>query len=154
MPTITTRWANINDVALIVPLFDGYRQFYEKPSDLELCTQFITARLQNAQSKIILAFDVNGNAVGFSQLYPLFSSLAPNIESAHVWLLNDLYVSEFARGLGAGKALLDFVQNFAALTHAGYLMLETAKTNKVAQSLYEKQGWQRDNEFLVYSWRA
>jgi ribosomal protein S18 acetylase RimI-like enzyme len=56
--------------------------------------------------------------------------------------------------LGAGKALLDFVQNFAALTNAGYLMLETAKTNKVAQSLYEKQGWQRDNEFLVYSWRA
>jgi ribosomal protein S18 acetylase RimI-like enzyme len=84
----------------------------------------------------------------------LFSSLAPDIESAHVWLLNDLYVSEFARGLGAGKALLDFVQNFAALTNAGYLMLETAKTNKVAQSLYENQGWQRDNEFLVYSWRA
>ena len=49
MPTITTRWANIDDVALIVPLFDGYRQFYEKPSDLELCAQFIMARLQNAQ---------------------------------------------------------------------------------------------------------
>jgi predicted GNAT family acetyltransferase len=30
-------------------------------------------------------------------------------------------------------------------------MLQTARTNATAQRLYEKLGWVRDDEFLVYT---
>lgn len=154
MSNLNVRWANAEDVALIAPLFDGYRQFYEKPSDLDFCTAFLTARLATGESRVAMAVDSAGSAQGFMQLYPLFSSLALSLDAARVWLLNDLFVSPAARGLGVGAALLDFAQDFARDSGAAYLMLETAKTNLTAQGLYEKQGWVIDNEFLVYSWRV
>lgn len=148
------RWANINDVALAVPLFDAYRGFYGNPSDLGFCAAFLTERLSKNESKVALAIDASGHAVGFMQLYPMFSSSALTLEKSRIWVLNDLFVAPAARKMGVGEALLNFAQDFARETGVGYLMLETAKTNLTAQSLYEKQGWIRDNEYLVYSWRA
>ncbi|TDR31499.1 GNAT family N-acetyltransferase [Hydromonas duriensis] len=150
MNAVSVKWAKLSDVECVVPLFDGYRQFYQKPSDLALSARILTVRLQNNQSRVALAFDEQGEACGFAQLYPMFSSLAMSLEATQVWLLNDLFVKPSARGLGVGKTLLDFVQNWAADEKLGYLMLETAKTNVVAQKFYEAQGWRRDNDFYTY----
>ena len=146
------RWANTNDVATIAPLFDAYRQFYEKPADLPLCVAFLTARLERGESKVAVA-EMDGVAVVFVLLYLLFSSLALSLDNEKIWLLNDLFVAPAGRGLGVGAALLGFSQDFARDSGADYLMLETAKTNLTAQRLYEKQGWLRENEFFVYLWR-
>jgi ribosomal protein S18 acetylase RimI-like enzyme len=40
---------------------------------------------------------------------------------------------------------------YAASTGAARLELSTAKTNAIAQSLYESQGWNRDEAFYVYN---
>lgn len=153
MDAITTRWATINDVDLVAPLFDGYRQFYQKPSNLQLCTNFLSQRLAAGESKVAIALK-GEEILGFAQLYPLFSSLFDDLSSERVWLLNDLFVDPVARGCGAGVALLGFVQKNACADRVGHLMLETAKTNSTAQSLYERQGWVRDDEFWTYTWRA
>lgn len=150
MTTPTLSWLSADQAALAVPLFDDYRQFYKLPSDLSLSHDFLHARLSQNESKVAIAQNERGQAIGFMQLYPLFSSLTQNIEFSRVWLLNDLYVVPEARGQNVGKALLDFAQQLAHESHATALMLETAKTNLAAQSLYEKCGWQRDNEFYVY----
>ena len=150
MSTPTLSWLSADQVALAAPLFDDYRQFYKLPSDLSLSHDFLHARLSQNESKVAIAQNELGQTIGFMQLYPLFSSLTRHIERSKVWLLNDLYVTPEARGLNVGKALLDFAQQLAHDTHAAALMLETAKTNVIAQSLYEKCGWQRDNEFYVY----
>jgi GNAT superfamily N-acetyltransferase len=150
MGTPTLSWLSADQVALAAPLFDDYRQFYKLPSDLSLSHNFLHARLSQNESKVAIAQNELGQTIGFMQLYPLFSSLTRHIERSKVWLLNDLYVTPEARGLNVGKALLDFAQQLAHDTHAAALMLETAKTNVIAQSLYEKCGWQRDNEFYVY----
>ena len=67
-----------------------------------------------------------------------------------MWVVNDLFVSPQARGQGVGAALLAFAQDWSAAEGLGYLMLETAKTNATAQSLYESQGWQRDEMYYTY----
>src|SRR5256885_435295 len=43
------------DAALIAPLFDAYRQFYEQPADADAALAFITARLERGESVILLA---------------------------------------------------------------------------------------------------
>jgi ribosomal protein S18 acetylase RimI-like enzyme len=139
--------ATMVDLDAVAPLFDAYRQFYHCPPDLPLARRFLTERLQGGDSTIFLARDESG-ALGFVQLYPLFTSSSP--VPGRLWLLNDLFVAPAARGRGAGRALLERARRYAEETGARGLFLQTARDNLTAQRLYESLGWQRDDLFLVY----
>ncbi|WP_328590360.1 GNAT family N-acetyltransferase [Veronia nyctiphanis] len=84
--------------------------------------------------------------VGFTQLYPSFSS----VSAQKTWILNGLFVKEEARGQGAGKALLDAAKAFTHSTGAKGLSLETAKDNHHAQALYESLGYEKDDRYYSY----
>ena len=135
------------DLEALVPLFDGYRQFYQQASDLEGARSFLRQRLENHESVILLA-SADGQAAGFTQLYPSFSS----VQMRRAWILNDLFVSPAFRGSGVGKALLLAAQAWAQQTGATGLFLETAVDNP-AQHLYELLGWRRDPHVLYYFWQ-
>jgi GNAT superfamily N-acetyltransferase len=138
--------ATIDHLDLVAPLFDGYRQFYKQPSNLDGARQFIKDRLVHHESVIFLAL-LDDNAVGFTQLYPTFSSTTMQ----RLWILNDLFVAPAGRRSGVGEALLERARQFAVENGAKGLMLETAVTNITAQRLYERMGWQRDTEYYVYN---
>jgi GNAT superfamily N-acetyltransferase len=133
----------------IVPLFDAYRQFYEQPSDTQGARRFLHDRLVNGESVIFLAL-LDGEAAGFIQLYPSFSS----VSMKRRWILNDLFVTPEARRKGVGEAMLERARLYAVETGAKGLMLETAVDNIPAQRLYESLGWQRETEFYVYNLRV
>lgn len=137
--------ADLSHVPAIAPLFDAYRQFYQQAPDLERARAFVTDRITRGESVIFLASS-DGDYAGFTQLYPLFSS----VQLGRAWLLNDLYVAPKARGRGVGEALLGRARRFAEETGALSLMLETAADNLPAQRLYERLGWVRDTEFYTY----
>ncbi|AEG94343.1 GNAT family N-acetyltransferase [Ramlibacter tataouinensis] len=143
---LAVRQATIHDVPALVPLFDGYRRFYKRPSDPAGAHAFLLERFQHAQSVIFLAFD-NEQALGFTQLYPSFSSAA----MARIYILNDLFVREESRGIGIGKALMQAAAEFARAAGAVRLTLSTAVTNTHAQGVYESLGWNRDQQFYVYN---
>jgi GNAT superfamily N-acetyltransferase len=142
---VRVRRAGLEDLALLVPLYDGYRQFYRQPSDPELGERFLRERLSRGDSVIFLAEDETG-ALGFTQLYPIFSS----ISAAPAWVLNDLFVSPAARRSGAGRALLERARQHGLETGARWLSLSTDRENREAQALYEKLGWVRDTEYYHY----
>jgi ribosomal protein S18 acetylase RimI-like enzyme len=141
------RQAGPADVDLVAPLFDAYRQFYRQPSDLALAREFLAERLDRQESVIFLA-ERDGCAVGFVQLYPLFSSTAAR--PRRLWLLNDLFVAAAVRGGGVGRALLDRARRLAEETGAVGLELATARTNLAAQRLYQSLGYRLDDQFLRY----
>ena len=142
--------ATIEDVPLIAPLFDGYRQFYKQPANLEGARHFLTECLEENSSVIFLALQTDEKGeqqpCGFTQLYPSFSS----VSMKRLWVLNDLFVAPEARRLGVSRALLERARTFAAETQAQGLTLSTAVDNYTAQALYESAGWKRDEEFYVY----
>jgi ribosomal protein S18 acetylase RimI-like enzyme len=127
-------------------LFLGYLAFYEKDVPAADAGAFIEARLRKGDSVIFLA-SVDGQARGFMQLYPAFASLslAPN------WILNDLYVEPSGRGHGIGSALMQAARDLGLANGAAEIFLQTARSNETAQSLYRGLGYQRDDEFLVYT---
>jgi GNAT superfamily N-acetyltransferase len=141
------RQAGPADVDLVAPLFDAYRQFYRQPSDLALAREFLAERLDRQESVIFLA-ERDGCAVGFVQLYPLFSSTAAR--PRRLWLLNDLFVAAAVRGGGVGRALLDRARRLAEETGAVGLELATARTDVGAQRLYQSLGYRLDDQFLRY----
>lgn len=138
------RQATVDDLDVIVPLFDAYRQFYRLPSDPERARQFLLDRFSHNQSIIFLAFA--HDAIGFTQLYPSFSSGA----MARILILNDLYVTPEARRHGAGSALLDRAAAYGRSIGAVRLVLATELTNTTAQAVYEQAGWKRDTVFCSY----
>ena len=89
----TIRQATTEDVEALVPLFDGYRQFYGQASNPEAAREFLGQRFRQRQSTVFVA-ESAGQAVGFTQLFPTFSSVA----LAPAFVLNDLFVlAEFRR---------------------------------------------------------
>lgn len=131
------RRATVADVEAIAVLFDRYRQFYEQAPDLAKARDFIQARLSADESVIFLAED-NGQVLGFTQLFPSFSSVG----AARAWILNDLYVLPEARRQGVARALLDAAAEFGRATGAARLELETDHDNRSAQALYRHMGWE------------
>ena len=142
---VEVRQATKADLDLVVPLFDAYRQFYRHPGDVERARRFLLERFEHEQSVIFLAFD-GAAAVGFTQLYPSFSSGA----MARIFVLNDLFVAPEARRCGAGSALLQAAAQYGRRIGALRLVLSTEVTDTSAQSLYERTGWKRDTVFCVY----
>ena len=147
MTSVQVRQATTADVDVIAPLFDAYRQFYRRDSDLDGARAYLAERLERGESIVFLALLDDGTPAGFTQLYPIFSSTSMQ----RVWLLNDLFVAPVARRAGVGRALLERAHAFGQETHAIRLMLQTAVDNLPAQRLYESLGWQRDNDFYVYT---
>ena len=146
-PNVSIRRAASTDLDALAVLFDAYRVFYEKESDPEGARRFLEDRLRKNDSVVFLAFDKDGKALGFTQLYPLYSS----VRMRSIWLLNDLYVAPEARRRGVGHALMMRAQKFAAETGAAGLELATAKDNFPAKSVYHDLGWELDTQFDHYS---
>lgn len=145
MSSTTIRQAALADHDAVAILFDGYRQFYGQPSDVVAARTFLQARLEHGQSVVLLA-ESQGQAVGFTQLYPSFSS----VSMARVFVLNDLFVAPTARRLGVGEALLHAAANHARQLSAVRLSLNTDLQNLPAQALYESMGWARDQKYFAY----
>lgn len=131
---------NITEVAL---LFDAYRIFYGQLSNLPASFDFLLQRTSNGESVIFMAV-LNGEAVGFVQLYPVYSS----VHLKKSWLLNDLFVAAQARERGIGEALLQQAKHFGRESGAAYLFLQTAADNYRSQSIYEKNGWIRSQDYF------
>jgi ribosomal protein S18 acetylase RimI-like enzyme len=139
--------ATLTDLDQLAPLFDAYRQFYKQPADLTGVHAFLTERIERNESVIFLARSKDGEPLGFTQLYPSFTSTGMK----RIFVLNDLFVAPAGRCQGIGKLLLHAAADHARAQGAARLTLSTAIDNHTAQSLYEANGWLRDTQFFSYS---
>lgn len=90
--------ATIADLDGLASVFNNYRMFYRQDSDLEGAKVFLRNRIERKESVIFVAVE-DGEYIGFTQLYPSFSS----ISMKELWILNDLFVQAAKRGAGTGK---------------------------------------------------
>ena len=123
------RQATLLDLEQLAPLFDRYRQFYGRASDVAAAREFLLARFTSKESTLLIAHE-DERPVGFTQLYPSFSS----VSLARIFILNDLFVSEQARRNGVASALMSAAVKFASTLGAVRLSLSTATTNDAAQA--------------------
>lgn len=142
------RLANSKDIDSVAELFDAYRVFYKKESDLEGARTFISSRIEIGDSKIYVAQDDSTRILGFMQLYPLFSST----KMKRLWLLNDLFVHPENRSQGIGKKLIAQAKELARETNSCGLYLETGKTNDTGNHLYPSVGMSLNKESNFYEW--
>jgi len=136
------RRARKKDIDKLSVLLDKYRIFYKQRSDMAGARSFLKKRMKRSESVIFVA-EERKELIGFTQLFPIFSS----VSIKRTWLLNDLYVDEKARGKGAATQLLNAAKEFGIETGSKWLLLQTASDNFTAQKVYEKNGWVKDTDF-------
>jgi len=122
--------------------------FYRKESNLEGAKRFLSERMQQKESIIFVAL-MEEKLVGFTQLYPLFSST----NMMPIWLLNDLFVAKEHRGKQISKGLIKAAQEHCKITKANGISLETEKSNVPRNALYPKMGFALDQEHNFYYWQ-
>ncbi|WP_313000035.1 GNAT family N-acetyltransferase [Chryseobacterium gleum] len=142
-----SRKAVVSDLPQLAELFDQYRVFYHKSSDIPAATNFLQERLERKDSEIFVA-EENGKLTGFVQLYPIFSST----RMQRYWLLNDLYINEKHRGKGYSKELIEASKELCRSSNACGILLETGKSNDIGNQLYPACGFELYDSVNFYEW--
>ena len=137
--------AQPDDFEKIGEVFNLYRQFYEKESNIEACRNYIYERLINNEAQIFY-IENEKECMGITQLYTTFDSL----ELSKKIILYDLFVRSEYRNKGIGRMLMNAAKSFAEKKGVTSIELSTSINNKNAQSLYESLEYQRDTEFYDY----
>jgi GNAT superfamily N-acetyltransferase len=145
MSSITIRQAVFSDLGELTELFDQYRVFQGKDSDLSTARVFLQARFDHGESVVFIAYE-NSLPLGFAQLYPSYSSTS----LARVFILNDLFVCEKGRRKGLASRLLAALEGYAWAHGAARVTLNVAKENESGQAVYEALGWSKDTQFFMY----
>lgn len=140
--------ASIEHLEALSGLFDQYRVFYQQASDLNGVKLFLKERLEGFDS-VIFAASEHDQMVGFTQLYPSFSS----VSLKRLWILNDLFVAVPYRRQGVARLLMATARQYAQERGAIRIILATQQSNYAAQVLYESLGYEKDEVFSHYSLR-
>jgi GNAT superfamily N-acetyltransferase len=130
----------------LLPLIAAYQRFYEVGEvDEERNRAFFRRFIAPSEDGMLLGARDSGGMLGYACLYWHFSSLSAT-ESV---LMNDLFVSEAARGHGVGRALIEASAAVARERGAAHLEWATAPDNLTAQRLYDSTGAER-SEWVEY----
>ena len=142
------RNATPKDLEQLTELFDTYRMFYRKTTDLEGAKTFLEERISSNDSKIFVAETTENRLIGFVQLCPLFSST----RMKKSWLLNDLFVDPELRSIGVSIELIEMAKTLVVESNACGMFLETEKSNLIGNNLYPKTGFELNTGSNYYEW--
>lgn len=143
--SLAIRTALPSDAACIAPLFDLYRQFFTGRADIETSRRFLAERLERNESVVVAAFEDEA-AVGFLQLYPLFSSWYAKRQ----WFLSDLYVVGSHRKRGIGRRLVCSGIDVARSDGSRSILVEIPLSQPHLIAFYISLGFAKDEVFELY----
>ena len=147
MPQIRIRPATADDVPLIVT-FIHELAIYEKLAHLVVTSEAdMHAALfgEHAVVDAVIA-SVNDEAVGYALFFPSFSTFLgkPGL------YLEDLYVRPAARGVGAGRKLLEHLAGLVVKRGWGRLEWAVLDWNEPSIAFYKKMGANAMDEWTVF----
>jgi GNAT superfamily N-acetyltransferase len=130
----------------LLPLIAAYQRFYEAEEiDEERNRAFFARFIAPSEDGMLLGAWRGEGLLGYACLYWSFTSIVP----AETVLMNDLYVSEIARGQGVGRALIEASAAVGRERKAQRLGWATAPSNRAAQRLYDSTAAVR-SEWIEY----
>jgi GNAT superfamily N-acetyltransferase len=130
------------DVDDLLGLMRAYCDYYEvSPSDddLRALAGALTAD-PDREGVQLLARDADGRPLGFASLYWTWSTTS----AGRIGIMNDLFVSEAARGQGLAERLIEACRAECGRRGARRLTWQTAPDNLRAQAIYERVGATRE----------
>ncbi len=149
--SITIRQATPDDATAIYDMIYELAVYEKAPEEVVTTAEEIRETLFASGSKTeALICEVAGKAVGYAVFFTSYST----------WLgrngiyMEDLYVTPDFRGIGAGKALLKTIAQYAVQRQCGRLEWSVLDWNQPAIDFYLSIGAQPQDEWCVIASRA
>jgi GNAT superfamily N-acetyltransferase len=134
------------DLDDLLPLMRGYCDFYAvAPPDDALLAMARALLADPDREGVQFIARRDDAAVGFATVFWSWSTLS----AARLGVMNDLFVTEAARGSGAADALIGACADAAREHGCAELSWQTARDNHRAQAVYERVGAIR-SEWIDY----
>ena len=136
------------DREVLLALMDAYIvDFYRCPRPpAERVEALVDLLAEGVDGTQLVAESATGELVGFATLYFTWSTLSAD----RIAILNDLYVSEAARGAGIAAPLFGAALALSKERGCTSMEWQTANDNHRAQAFYAKMGGQQ-GPWLSYS---
>jgi GNAT superfamily N-acetyltransferase len=139
---MTIKRVDASDLYDLLPLMRAYCDFYEvSPTDADLIglAQMLVDDPEH-EGLQLLARDEDGRATGFATLYWTWSTTT----AGRIGVMNDLFVTEAARGHGLAEELIEYCRAECTRRGARQLTWQTAPDNLRAQAVYDRVGGNRE----------
>ena len=141
---LTIEPVTVEQLDALLPLIAAYQRFYEVDDvDDDRNRAFFSRFLAPSEDGMLIAAREGSEPLGYACMYWHFTSLVP----AETVLMNDLFVTEDARGRGVGRALIEACAAIGRERGAHHLEWATAPDNRTAQRLYDTTGAERTEWF-------
>src|SRR4051812_46718600 len=139
---MTIATAGERDLPELLPLMRAYCDFYEvAPTDDALLAMSRALIADPEREGVqLIARDAEGRPIGFATIFWSWSTT----DAARLGVMNDLFVSETARGGGVADALISACRDECARRGAARLSWQTAPDNLRAQAVYDRVGAHRE----------
>ena len=132
-----------HDLADLMPLMRSYCDFYEVTpidEDLLALAHALVEDPEHEGVQLLARDSESGRAVAFATIFWTWSTT----DGGRLAVMNDLFVSESARGSGLADALIDRCRHEATAHGARRLAWQTAPDNLRAQAVYDRVGAHRE----------
>ncbi len=147
MLKLEIRKATIDDASLILDLVKELATYEKAENEVVATVEDIQRNLfSNCTTTKAIICTSEGKPIGFAVYFLNFST----------WLgkngiyLEDLYVSQSHRGLGAGKKMLKYLAQIAVKNDCGRFEWSVLDWNEPAIKFYESIGAKAQNEWIGY----
>jgi GNAT superfamily N-acetyltransferase len=137
------------DLPELLPLMRGYCDFYEVEPDDEKLLALSRSLIADPDCEgfQLIGRDDDARAVGFATVYWSWSTLS----AGRIAVMNDLFVAPDGRGMGLAEALIEECRQRAGRRGCVSLEWSTADDNLRAQSVYDRVGGKREDQWVNYS---
>lgn len=145
---MTIRLATLDDTAVLIPFVRAYHEFEGiKATDLERIDAIAPLLNEDPAFGRIWLIETESRIIGYIALCFGYSIEFGGRDA----FVDELYITESARGLGIGGRVLEAVKPEVAKFGVRALHLEVARTNLVAQKFYSTAGFTSREHFHLMS---
>lgn len=141
----TYKSASLNDIDLLVQMMQDFYAIDGYPMDVDQSKKLFSTFISNENLGKIWLIESENQTVGYLILTFIFSFEY----GGTIGFVDELYLSEQARGKGIGKETIAFTQAEAAKLSLKLLYLEVEPHNATAQKLYLAAGFSEHKRQLM-----
>ena len=146
IPGLTLRWADADDVPVILELIEGLAEYERAPDQVEATPETLRETLFGAapQAEVVLA-ELDGTVAGFALFFHNYSTW----RARRGLYLEDLFVRPEHRGRGVGAALLCYLARVAVERDCARMEWSVLDWNEPALGFYRALGAKPMDEWTV-----
>jgi len=134
-----------SDIEIIVPMMQEFYAIDNYPIEPETTKKLFRTFIDDRNLGQCWMISYNKKVVGYVILTYIFSFEY----QGRIAFLDELYISENARGKGIGKITLDFIHNQAIQNNLKLIYLEIELHNEVAKNLYLSNDYNIHNRQIL-----